>query len=34
MEIELDLAEFTVLTPVPHTQAFDDLKAAQPDILL
>ncbi len=25
LEIELDLAEFTVLTPFPHTQAFDDL---------
>jgi len=25
MEIELDLAEFTVLTPFPHTKAFDDL---------
>lgn len=24
-EIELDLAEFTVLTPFPHTRAFDDL---------
>ncbi len=26
MEIELDLAEFTVLTPFPHTQAYADLK--------
>lgn len=25
LEINLDLAEFTVLTPFPHTQAFDDL---------
>jgi radical SAM superfamily enzyme YgiQ (UPF0313 family) len=25
LEINLDLAEFTVLTPYPHTQAFDDL---------
>lgn len=25
LEIELDLAEFTVLTPFPHTRAFDDL---------
>ena len=25
MEINLDLAEFTVLTPFPHTQAFDDM---------
>ena len=25
MEIKLDLAEFTVLTPFPHTQAFDAL---------
>ncbi len=25
MEIELDLAEFTVLTPFPHTRTFDDL---------
>jgi radical SAM superfamily enzyme YgiQ (UPF0313 family) len=25
MEIKLDLAEFTVLTPFPHTKAFDDL---------
>jgi radical SAM superfamily enzyme YgiQ (UPF0313 family) len=27
LEIELDLAEFTVLTPFPHTRAFDELKA-------
>lgn len=26
LEIELDLAEFTVLTPFPHTKAFDELK--------
>jgi radical SAM superfamily enzyme YgiQ (UPF0313 family) len=26
LEIELDLAEFTVLTPFPHTKAFDDLQ--------
>ncbi len=26
MEIKLDLAEFTVLTPFPHTRAFEDLK--------
>jgi len=26
LEIELDIAEFTVLTPFPHTKAFDDLK--------
>jgi len=25
LEINLDLAEFTVLTPFPHTKAFDDL---------
>ena len=25
LEVELDLAEFTVLTPFPHTQAFHDL---------
>ncbi len=25
LEIELDLAEFTVLTPFPHTKAFDNL---------
>jgi radical SAM superfamily enzyme YgiQ (UPF0313 family) len=25
LEIELDLAEFTVLAPFPHTRAFDDL---------
>ncbi len=25
LEIDLDLAEFTVLTPFPHTRAFDDL---------
>jgi radical SAM superfamily enzyme YgiQ (UPF0313 family) len=27
LEIELDLAEFTVLTPFPHTKAWDDLNA-------
>ena len=26
MEIELDLAEFTVLTPFPHTKAYEDLQ--------
>ena len=26
MEIDLDLAEFTVLTPFPHTQAHEDIK--------
>jgi radical SAM superfamily enzyme YgiQ (UPF0313 family) len=26
LEIDLDLAEFTVLTPFPHTKAHDDLK--------
>lgn len=26
LEIELDLAEFTVLTPFPHTKAYTDLK--------
>ncbi len=26
LEIDLDLAEFTVLTPFPHTKAFQDLK--------
>ncbi|MCG6910412.1 MAG: radical SAM protein [Deltaproteobacteria bacterium] len=26
LEIDLDLAEFTVLTPFPHTKAYDDLK--------
>ena len=25
LEIELDLAEFTVLTPFPHTKAYDDM---------
>ena len=25
LEIELDIAEFTILTPFPHTKAFDDL---------
>ncbi len=28
MEIELDLAEFTVLTPFPHTKTFDDMEKA------
>ena len=27
LEIELDLAEFTVLTPFPHTKAYDELLA-------
>jgi radical SAM superfamily enzyme YgiQ (UPF0313 family) len=27
-EINLDLAEFTILTPFPHTRAFDDLHRA------
>jgi len=27
LEIELDLAEFTVLTPFPHTKAYDELKS-------
>ena len=27
LEIDLDLAEFTVLTPFPHTKAFDDLES-------
>jgi len=27
LEIELDLAEFTVLTPFPHTRTFQDLEA-------
>ncbi len=27
LEIELDLAEFTVLTPFPHTKAFTDLQS-------
>jgi len=26
LEIDLDLAEFTVLTPFPHTKAYDDLR--------
>ena len=26
LEIELDLAEFTVLTPFPHTRAFEDMR--------
>jgi radical SAM superfamily enzyme YgiQ (UPF0313 family) len=26
LEIELDLAEFTVLTPFPHTKAYEDLR--------
>lgn len=29
LEINLDLAEFTVLTPYPHTKAHDDLKKEQ-----
>ena len=27
LEIDLDLAEFTVLTPFPHTKAYDDLQS-------
>jgi radical SAM superfamily enzyme YgiQ (UPF0313 family) len=27
LEIDLDLAEFTILTPFPHTKAYDDLHA-------
>ena len=27
LEIKLDMAEFTVLTPFPHTKAYDELKA-------
>jgi radical SAM superfamily enzyme YgiQ (UPF0313 family) len=26
LEVELDIAEFTILTPFPHTQAFDDFR--------
>jgi radical SAM superfamily enzyme YgiQ (UPF0313 family) len=26
LEVELDMAEFTVLTPFPHTRTFDDMK--------
>jgi len=26
LEIELDLAEFTIMTPFPHTKAWDDMK--------
>ena len=29
LEIDLDLAEFTVLAPFPHTKAFNDLKRQQ-----
>jgi len=29
LEIELDMAEFTVLTPFPHTKTFEDLHSAQ-----
>ncbi|RJR28841.1 MAG: radical SAM protein [Desulfobacteraceae bacterium] len=29
LEIELDLAEFTVLTPFPHTRAYEELKAEE-----
>jgi radical SAM superfamily enzyme YgiQ (UPF0313 family) len=29
LEIELDLAEFTVLTPFPHTKAYDELHRQQ-----
>ena len=28
LEVELDMAEFTVLTPFPHTRTFDDLHNA------
>lgn len=28
LEIELDMAEFTVLTPFPHTRTYDDMKNA------
>ena len=28
LEVELDMAEFTVLTPFPHTRTFDDLHSA------
>lgn len=28
LEVELDMAEFTVLTPFPHTRTFDDLQKA------
>lgn len=28
LEIELDLAEFTILTPFPHTRTFDDMHKA------
>jgi radical SAM superfamily enzyme YgiQ (UPF0313 family) len=27
LEVDLDMAEFTVLTPFPHTRTFDDLKS-------
>ena len=29
LDIELDMAEFTVLTPFPHTKTFDDLHSAK-----
>ena len=29
LEIQLDLAEFTILTPFPHTRAFDDMHQQQ-----
>lgn len=29
LEIELDMAEFTILTPFPHTKTFDDLHNAK-----
>ncbi|MGB5217457.1 MAG: cobalamin-dependent protein [Smithella sp.] len=29
LEVELDMAEFTVLTPFPHTKTFDDLHDAK-----
>jgi len=28
LEIELDMAEFTILTPFPHTRTYDDLNNA------
>ena len=34
LEIELDLAEFTVLTPFPHTQAYDGPAPPRPHPLL
>ena len=34
LEIELDLAEFTILAPFPHTRAYDELQAPGPHPLL